>query len=442
MPELGDIIKEIGTSFEEYKSANDLNLKKRDGVTDEKLARIDANLSALTEAKAAIEASLKAANDRNDELEKKMNRPGFGHNSGAAADEIKALADFNVAIKTHALANNRRAPEEVDADGYGLYRKGFNKYMREGDRGFDAAEYKAMSVGSDPDGGYLVLPDTSGRIITRVFETTAMRQLADVQVIGTDALEGIIDTDEAAFGGWVGESSARGNTGTPQINKWRIPVFEMFANPYATQQLLDDANVDVETWLANKVSDKLSRIEATAFITGTGQDQPKGLTSYATAATADATRAWGTFEHKATGVSADFAASSPADILFDLIGAFKNAYLANAQFLTRREVIAKIRKFKESTTNAYMWQPGLQKGQPDSLLGYPITNSQDMPTLAGSSLSFAFGDFKQAYQIVDRQGFRTIRDNLTNKPFVQFYTTHRVGGAAVQFECVKFIKFI
>lgn len=441
MAELGDIIKEIGTTFEEYKATNDALLKKRDAATEEKLARIEADLSKKTEEKAALEVVIKATVDRADALEKKMNRPGFGHNSGADEAEEKALRDFNLAVKTHALASNQSTPPDVDADSFQMYRKGFNTYLRKGDRSFDAAEFKAMSVGSDPDGGYLVLPDLSGRIITRIFETTPMRQLASVQTIGTDALEGIIDTDEAAFGGWVGETSARPNTGTPVINRWRIPVFEMFANPYATQQLLDDANVDVETWLAGKVGDKLQRIENTAFITGTGQDQPKGLTSYPTATTTDATRAWGTFQHLATGVASDFAASSPADILFDLIGSFKNGYLANAGFLTRREVIAKIRKFKEATTNAYMWQPGLQKGQPDSLLGYPITISQDMPTLASGSLSMALGDFKQAYQIVDRQGFRTLRDNLTNKPYVQFYTTHRVGGAAVQFECVKFIKF-
>lgn len=441
MAELGDLIEKIGTTFEEYKVANDALLKKRDAATEEKLARIEADLSKATEAKAALEAVIKATNDRADALEKKMNRPGFGHNSGADEAEEKALRGFNLAIKTHALASNQPTPPDVDAEGFQLYRKGFNTYLRKGDRSFDAAEFKAMSVGSDPDGGYLVLPDTSGRMITRIFETTPMRQLASVQVIGTDALEGIVDTDEAAFGGWVGETTARTETGTPQINKWRIPVFEMYANPRTTQQLLDDANVDVEAWLSGKVGDKLSRTEATAFITGTGQDQPKGLTSYPTAATADATRAWGTFEHKATGVASDFASGvTQADILYDLIAAMKNGYLANAGFLSRREVIAKIRKFK-TTQGEFLWEPSLQMGSPEKLLGYPLTVSQDMPALASGSLSLAFGDFKQAYQIVDRLGFRTLRDNLTVKGYVQFYTTHRVGGGAVQFECVKFIKF-
>lgn len=443
MPEITETIDALGRAFEEFKSANDANLKNRDVVTEEKLARLNTALDAAQAAKDAFEAKQAALVQRQDDLEKRMNRPGFGHNSGADAAVEAELKSFNTSLKSFAGLYQRPVPTEATADDLTVYKKGFNKFVRGGERAFsDEAERKAMSVGSDPDGGYLVTPDVSGRIVTRVFETTPMRQIADVQVISTDALEGIEDKDEAASGGWVAESGTRGTTGTPQLAKWRIPVHEMFAQPYATQQLLDDAVVDVEAWLATKVGDKLSRVQNDAYLNGTGVGQPRGLTTYTTAATADATRTWGQFEHVATGVSADFAASTPADILFDLIQAFKDAYLANARWMTRREVIGKIRKFKESTTNAYMWQPGLQQGQPQVILGYPVTVSQDMPALAGSSLSLAFGDFKQAYQIVDRQGFRTLRDPYTNKPFVQFYTTARTGGAAIQFECVKFIKFI
>jgi HK97 family phage major capsid protein len=441
MPEITETIDALGRAFEEFKSANDSNLKKRDVVLDEKLDRLNVALDAAQAAKDAFEAKQAALALRQDEVEKKLNRPGFGHNSGASEAEQKALASFNTSIKSFAGLYSRPQPAEATAEDLTVYVKGFGKFVRGGERAFDDTERKAMSVGSDPDGGYLVTPDVSGRIVTRVFETTPMRQIASVQVISTDALEGIEDKDEAASGGWVAEAGTRGTTNTPQLAKWRIPVHEMFAQPYATQQLLDDAAVDVEAWLAGKVADKLSRVQNDAYLNGTGVGQPRGLTTYTTAATADATRAWGSFEHVATGVSSDFAASTPADILFDLIQAFKDAYLNGARWMTRREVIGKIRKFKESTTNAYMWQPGLQQGQPQVILGYPVTVSQDMPALASGSLSLAFGDFAQGYQIVDRQGFRTLRDPYTNKPFVQFYTTARTGGGALQFECVKFIKF-
>src|SRR5262249_1561510 len=146
-------------------------------------------------------------------------------------------------------------------------------------------------------------------------------------------------------------------------------------------------------------------------------------------------------EHVKTGANGDFASSSPADVLFDLIQAFKTPYLQQAKWVTRREVIAKIRKLKEATTNAYMWQPGLQAGQPDRLLGYPLTMAQDMPALATDSLSLAFGDFMEGYQIVDRIGMRTLRDPFTDKPYVKFYTTKRTGGGVVNFEAIKFLKF-
>ena len=205
--------------------------------------------------------------------------------------------------------------------------------------------------------------------------------------------------------------------------------------------LLDDAAVDIEAWLAAKVANKFGRVEGSAFINGNGVTQPRGFATYTNVATADATRAWGQLEMIKTGVSSDFAATLPGDILFSLIQAMKTAYLANAQWCTTREVIAKIRKFKEATTNAYMWQPGLAKGTPDTLLGYPITMAQDVPALAASSMSMWFGDFAEAYQIVDRMGMRTIRDNLTDKPNVQFYTTKRTGGGVVNFEALKGIQF-
>lgn len=403
-----------------------------DSLTEQKLARIDEALGKAAEAKDALEARLLAA-------EKKMGRPGSGHNGGPDMEaEVKS---FNALAKAHASGNNRAQPADMDAEAVGSYKSGFKSFLRGGDRSFGAEEMKAMSVGSDPDGGYLVPADMSGRIITRVFETSPMRPICNVVTISTDALEGIRDTDEAGTGGWVGETTTRSETDTPELAKWRIPVWEMYAEPRATQKLMDDAAVDIEGWLAAKIADKLSRYENAAFVTGDGNNKPKGIAAYTTAATADDSRAWGVFEHVATANNADFASSNPGDKLFDLVGAFKDQYLANARWLTRREVMTKVRKFKEATTNAYMWQPGLQAGQPQMLLGFPVTIAQDMPTLATGSLSMAFGDFREAYQIVDRIGFRTLRDPYTAKPYVKFYTTRRVGGGAVQFEAVKFVKF-
>jgi HK97 family phage major capsid protein len=205
--------------------------------------------------------------------------------------------------------------------------------------------------------------------------------------------------------------------------------------------MLDDSSLDVEAWLADKLADRFSRLENAAFVLGDGTSQPRGFLTYPTAAITDAARPWGTLEHFGTGVNGDFAPASPADVLMDITTALKAGHLANAGWVTRRSVIARIRKFKESTTNAYLWQPGLQQGQPQTLLGFPVTLAEEMPALAAGSLSLAFGDFREGYQIVDRVGVRTLRDPFTAKPFVKFYTTKRVGGGVVNFDAIKLIRF-
>ena len=300
-------------------------------------------------------------------------------------------------------------------------------------------EQKALQAGSDPDGGYLLPHSTVGRMVVKLFDQSVMRQICSVISISTDKIEGVVDNNEADAG-WVAELGTRSDSATPQVGRWEIQANEMYAMPKASQKLLDDAATDVEAWLAGKVADKFGRVEGTAFAVGTGVGQARGLFSYTTAATADSTRAWGTFEHVVTAANGDFT-TTKADPLQDLISAFKPHFLNNASFLMTRGVRNKIRKLKEATTDRYMWEPSLQAGAPDRLLGYEARVDQYVPALATDSLSLAFGDFKEAYTIVDRMGIRTLRDPYTAKPYVVFYSTKRTGGGAINFEAVKFLKF-
>lgn len=437
MPLDGDIkqiTEELARSWEDFKSKHEQELKEqKSGLVAAKqdFSKVEQAMDKLQAANDAFAAKMAAQEKWQNEVEKRLSRPGgMGHNGGPSLDEE---------VKT--FRGMLPARSEIDLDGYTAYKAAFQGFMRKNAQLLSAEEAKALAVGVDSDGGYLVPADTSGRIVTRVFETSPIRQIASVQTISSDALEGVRDTDEAASGGWVSEQGSRGATATPQVGMWRIPVNELFAMPEATQQILDDGAVDVEAWLSRKVADRLTRVENAAFVNGDGVAKPRGFCAYPTAATADGTRAWGTFEHINTTASGAFASSNPADVLFDVIGAVKDAYLAGSRWVTRRSVITLVRKFKEATTNGYLWQPGLQAGQPAQLLGYPVTMAEDMPTLASGSLSMAFGNFAEAYQIVDRTGFRVLRDPYTNKPFVRFYTTRRVGGGAIQFEAIKFVRF-
>lgn len=430
--EVKKLVEAMGRGFEEFKTTNDALIKaKADGKAlsdfEAKLDKIDKDLNNLSEAKSAIDAALA-----------KLNRPalgGAGEGAGDLAAEVKTFNDYR-----RSLANAPGNVSEVTTEQYVAYKSAFISFARKGNlEMLTDAERKAMSAGVDSDGGYLLPTPMVGRIVQRVYETSPIRQIASVQTISTDALEGINDLDEASAG-WVGETGARNDTNTPQVGKYRIEAHEMYAQPKATQKLLDDAAVDIEAWLSGKVSDKFTRVENAAFITGNGVSKPMGFCSYATAATGDASRAWGTLEHVKTGANGAFAGSNPADVLFDLIGAFKAHFLANGKFVTRREVITLVRKFKDQQ-NGYLWQPGLQAGQPDRLLGYPIVNAQDMPAVATGSLSLAFGDFMAGYQIVDRIGIRVLRDPYTSKPYVKFYSTKRTGGGVLDFEAIKFLSF-
>jgi HK97 family phage major capsid protein len=268
----------------------------------------------------------------------------------------------------------------------------------------------------------------------KVFETSPMRAYASVQVISTDALEGLFDLNEASSG-WVGETDTRSETNTPQLGKWRIPTHELYAKPTATQKLLDDAEINMEAWLAGKVAEKFARDEATAFVTGSGIGRPRGFLTYASGTTLP-----GTIERFDTGVNGAFAAApNGGDVLINALYGLKAQYRANATWFMNRATTTLVRKLKDQD-GAYLWSPGIAAGQPATLLGYPVAAFEDMPSPATDSLSIAVGDMREAYQIVDRIGIRTLRDPFSSKPYVEFYTTKRVGGDVVNFEAIKLIE--
>lgn len=304
------------------------------------------------------------------------------------------------------------------------------------------AEIKALSVGSDPEGGYTVFPTMSPAITTRIFATSPMRQLARVVEIRSDSFEELIDIYEPDAD-WVGEKTARPETDTPDLGKLNIPAHEIYANPKVTQKLLDDSSIDIGAWLVNKMSSKFRRLETTAFYTGNGVSKPTGFLTYPTATTDDDTRPWGTLQYVASGDASAFIAptssASPADCLIDLQASLNPEYRANAVWQMNRASAGKVRKFKDGE-GRFIWQDSLQQGQPAMLLGHPVELAEDMPDVAAGNYPIAFGDFQSGYTIVDRVGDRLLRDPYTAKPHVHFYMYRRVGGDVNNFEAIKLLK--
>lgn len=410
-----DINEQVKTAamsaFETFKSDLAPKLSKLDAFDEAKFDKIQAAIADAVEAGQKAEAKAKAQDDQIKALEAAVARP-----SAPAPEKKEELAAQGKKL-FNAFARNDKHRE--------LH---FDDYVKS----VDDAQYKALSTASNPDGGYLTSPEFGGIVNTFVYETSPIRQLATVTTVGTDMLEVVIDNGEATSG-WVGETESRSDTNTPALNKLSIPVNELYAEPRATQKMLDDGIVDIESWLAGKVGEQFARKEATAFVNGTGFNQPRGLLTY----TAGTTIASSQVEQVVTGSGSTFT----YDGLIDLTSALKEPYHANAVFLVRRASLANLLKIKDGQNQpifnmVYDKTAGVQSG----IMGKPLYFAADVPAVASNALAMIYGDIRAAYQIVDRTGLRVLRDAYTAKPYVKFYTTKRVGGSVVNFEAFKVAK--
>lgn len=299
-----------------------------------------------------------------------------------------------------------------------------------------------MQSGSDPDGGFTVVPVLSDTMTRRVVEISPMRQLARVEMIDGDTFEEIQDTGEAGAA-WVGETEARPDTAWPTMHKLSVVVHEVYAQPKITQRLLDDSRFDLATWLGEKGSQQFALKEGGAFIAGDGVGKPRGILAYNTSDDDDGTRDWGTMQTVPSGAASGFVtpstSASPGDALVDLTYSLKWQYRANASFLMNRKTAATVRKFKDAD-GRFLWAESLAAGEPPRLLGYPVFLDEGMPDVEADATPIAFGDFMAGYVIVDRLGLRLLRDPFTDKPNVRFYMYKRVGGALANSEAIKLLR--
>lgn len=314
--------------------------------------------------------------------------------------------------------------------------KAFKNWMRTGET---APELKSMMVGSDPAGGFSVPEVIDSELTKNLRDRSPMRQLARVVNTTSGELKLVHSTGGTAAT-WVTETQTRPETTSPSFAMVTVPAHELYASPGITQTLLDDSAFNLERWIVDELTDAFDEAEGTAFLTGTGVGQPRGLFTYPTATTADATRDYGTFGHVVSGANGALH-TDKLDPFVRLIHAVRPAYRAAASFLMSDELLEVVRKVKETTTDRPIWEPSLQAGQPDRLFGYPVFTDTRVPALATGSLSCAFGDFSRAYVITDRKTM-ALRDPFTSKPLVLFYASRRVGGGAgTDTNAVKFMKF-
>lgn len=400
------ILEEMQKAFEEFKAQNnkeltDLRKGQADVVQSEHVDRINANISELQ----------------------------------TALDESnKALAALRVGGGTETVA------AEVAE-----HTKAFNTWFKKGERAIDAdladLEVKAgLTTTSDPDGGYLV-PEPVATEIDRVVGTiSVMRDVSTVMTIDGSSYEKLINMGGAGSG-WVGEKQARPETDGPSLQKIVINLMELYANPAATQLILDDARLDIAAWLADEVSEAFAEQEGAAYINGNGVNKPRGLLGYDTVVNSN--HKWGKVGFVKSGAGNGFLAATaevnPADALIETYFALKQQYRNGASWIMSDMTMEAVRKFKDAEGNYIFGLPNAAAELP-TVLNKPVRTDDNMDAVAANKFPIAFGNYKRGYLIIDKFGVRVLRDPFTNKPYVHFYTTKRTGGGITNFEAIKLLK--
>ncbi|MBL4801734.1 MAG: phage major capsid protein [Emcibacter sp.] len=397
--ETKEALENLTRSFETFKSTNDERLAEieskgqSDCLTEEKLDRMGRELDKL-QAKA-------------NSLQVATNRPGLSAKQGMDAVQIEKKNQF------------------------------FNGFIR---KGHDVQlDQKSLSTTVDSDGGYAVPVELDSLIEKRLRDLSPIRTEANVIAIGSAKYKKLVNVG-GITSGWISETGARVETNAPTLQEIVPPLGEIYANPAATQTMLDDVNFNVEKWLSEELAEEFSYQENGAFVNGNGVNKPKGFLQYTVTTDDDDSRSFGEVQALKTGISGDWAAADPSDILVDMIHAMKSGYRSDAKFYMNTSLLAEIRKFKDAD-GSYLWRPGLESGSPATLLGYPVVEVADMPVRAASSLSLCFANMKRAYTVTDRMGTKILRDPYSNKPYVHFYTTKRVGGAVTNDQAIKLLQF-
>ena len=298
-------------------------------------------------------------------------------------------------------------------------------------------EIKSISGTSPGDGGYAVPRQIDAMIARELTDISPIRSLAQVVQTGTAGYRKLVSTGGTASG-WASEIGERDETDTPTFAEIAPPTGDLYANPAASQAMLDDAGFDLETWLAGEIAMEFARAEGAAFVNGTGTNQPRGFLNAPTSTLGDSARAFGTVQYVGTG-SATGLGADPEEKLIDLVHTMKAGHRQGATFVMNSTTLAEVRKLR-TVDGAFLWQPGLIEGQPDRLLGYPVIEAEDMPDIAADKYPIAFGNFRHGYLIAERSATQVLRDPFSNKPFVHFYATKRIGGQVLDSAAIKLLR--
>lgn len=355
-----------------------------------------------------------------------------------AIDEIENLLGNFKSQKGENMNNNSFTKsfnnEVKSVDQYeNSERKSLIKYLMKGEQSLDE---KSMLLSKDKENSGYLLPSYSIDQINKIMKYLCpLRSLAKTVQISGNVLDILVDTQSTEVG-WV-ISKEMENAKLQELTKIQIPVHQMYARPKTSQKILDDTSEDLEYWIVSKIAQKMACLENNAFLHGNGENQPKGILKYPMVKVGEGS--WGKVECVEQ-------LSNKSEIerqsLLDVVNSLQVQYLHNAVWLISRSALNSIQNIKDEQ-GRFLWQQSLTTGTHSMLLGYPVLVSDDMPSISnGESIPVLFGNFEDAYQIVDRGDVSVLRDPYSAKPFIEFFITKRTGGDVVDFNAIKALKII
>lgn len=316
--------------------------------------------------------------------------------------------------KLEAKANRLPASNDNQAND-NIETKAFASFVRSG----DASEVKSLGYGAPSTGGILAPEKVATSILEKVAEFSPVRSLAQTISMAGPLLQLPRLVDEVAVGE-VAETAARPSS-EPSFDQIDLKAHEMAVVVPVTRILLEDAQIDLASYLGNHIARRFGQKEAAWFVNGNGTTQAEGVLT--------------------SDDVAEVEAEITGDDLIDLFYSIKTAYSSNGAWLMNRKTMAVVRKLKD-TDGAYLWERGIAAGQPPLLLGRPVYEGVDMPDPVAGNNAIVFGDFATGYAIADRVGFEIVRDDLTgaDNGIIKLRARRRVGGRIVMGEALTKLK--
>lgn len=409
-------------AFEEFKTANDERLKaveggKTDPLGEEKLTKINGFLDKyeglnqkLTLAEKNADA-LKEHEEKFDQLETLFKRTHQGEGGNGAGSKVDPALWAKAVVGSYTIGvpnlpeEQRKAIDDVNA------------------------EYKALNVSTNAEGGYLAPVEYVREILKTVTEISPVRSLARVRQTGNRALEIPKRTGQFAAQ-WVAEQASKTETDGLRYGVEELTTHEMYALIDITNQMLEDSLFNMTAEISEESAEQFALAEGEVFVKGNGVGKPEGFMTHAH------------IDDTASGSASSIAdTNGGADGLLTMKYSLKSLYARNATFLMNRTTMGSVRKLKGNDKD-YLWQPGIALGQPNTIDGDPYVEIPDMPSEGSGTFPIAYGDFRRGYTWVDRIAMEMLRDPYTQATGgkVRFIMRKRVAGKVTMAEAIKKLK--